>query len=143
MLDYRYTAHNAVPFLTEPTKITVPPLNMDATVGESIVLPCEVSKDPSLDPTFKWFFNGKLIDFNRQDHFEMIGGVRIRYGAYTLCAHMFNAPVNKCTQFRPNGVSVGDRLPLSLMPVHDAQNISPDSHVNREAHTYLITGFIS
>ncbi|XP_064161731.1 contactin-4 [Anguilla rostrata] len=58
----------------EPTKIIVPPLNMDATVGESIVLPCEVSKDPSLDPTFKWFFNGKLIDFNRQDHFEMIGG---------------------------------------------------------------------
>ncbi|KAG9353313.1 hypothetical protein JZ751_017890 [Albula glossodonta] len=58
----------------EPTKITVPPLNMDATVGESIVLPCEVSKDPSLDPTFKWFFNGKLIDFSRQDHFEMIGG---------------------------------------------------------------------
>ncbi|KAG5835702.1 hypothetical protein ANANG_G00246800 [Anguilla anguilla] len=58
----------------EPTKIIVPPLNMDGTVGESIVLPCEVSKDPSLDPTFKWFFNGKLIDFNRQDHFEMIGG---------------------------------------------------------------------
>uniref|UniRef100_A0A8C7PMA7 Contactin-3 n=1 Tax=Oncorhynchus mykiss TaxID=8022 RepID=A0A8C7PMA7_ONCMY len=58
----------------EPTKITVPPLSVDATVGESIVLPCEVSGDSSLDPTFKWFFNGKLIDFNRQDHFEMIGG---------------------------------------------------------------------
>uniref|UniRef100_A0A8C7VFW9 Contactin-3 n=1 Tax=Oncorhynchus mykiss TaxID=8022 RepID=A0A8C7VFW9_ONCMY len=57
----------------EPTKITVPPLSVDATVGESIVLPCEVSGDSSLDPTFKWFFNGKLIDFNRQDHFEMIG----------------------------------------------------------------------
>uniref|UniRef100_A0A4W5NSN1 Contactin 4 n=1 Tax=Hucho hucho TaxID=62062 RepID=A0A4W5NSN1_9TELE len=58
----------------EPTKITVPPLSVDATVGESIVLPCEVCGDSSLDPTFKWFFNGKLIDFNRQDHFEMIGG---------------------------------------------------------------------
>jgi hypothetical protein len=34
-----------------------------------------VSGDSSLDPTFKWFFNGKLIDFNRQDHFEMIGVV--------------------------------------------------------------------
>uniref|UniRef100_A0A8C9TDB8 Contactin-2 n=1 Tax=Scleropages formosus TaxID=113540 RepID=A0A8C9TDB8_SCLFO len=32
----------------ESTKIVVPPLNMDATVGESIVLPCEVSRDPSL-----------------------------------------------------------------------------------------------
>lgn len=60
---------------TEPTKITVPPLSVDATVGQSIVLPCEVSRDSSLDPTFKWFFNGKLIDFNKQDHFEMIGGV--------------------------------------------------------------------
>ncbi|KAM6981279.1 contactin-4 [Aplochiton taeniatus] len=58
----------------EPTKITVPPLSLDATVGESIVLPCEVSRDSSLDLSFKWFFNGKLIDFNRQDHFEMIGG---------------------------------------------------------------------
>ncbi|XP_064812574.1 contactin-4-like [Oncorhynchus masou masou] len=58
----------------EPTKITVPPLSVDATVGQSIVLPCEVSGDSSLDPTFKWFFNGKLIDFNKQDHFEMIGG---------------------------------------------------------------------
>uniref|UniRef100_A0A671NWI6 Contactin-4-like n=1 Tax=Sinocyclocheilus anshuiensis TaxID=1608454 RepID=A0A671NWI6_9TELE len=58
----------------EPTKITVPPLSMDATVGESIVLPCEVSKDSTLHPIFKWFFNGKLIDFTRHDHFGMIGG---------------------------------------------------------------------
>ncbi|RXN38388.1 contactin-4-like protein [Labeo rohita] len=60
--------------VVEPTKITVPPLSMDATVGESIVLPCEVSKDSTLHPVFKWFFNGKLIDFSRHDHFGMIGG---------------------------------------------------------------------
>uniref|UniRef100_A0A673XMP4 Contactin-3 n=1 Tax=Salmo trutta TaxID=8032 RepID=A0A673XMP4_SALTR len=74
----RYTCVARNPFgtssSTEPTKITVPPLSVDATVGQSIVLPCEVSRDSSLDPTFKWFFNGKLIDFNKQDHFEMIGG---------------------------------------------------------------------
>ncbi|KAK1161457.1 contactin-4-like [Acipenser oxyrinchus oxyrinchus] len=59
----------------DPTKIILPPLSTDATVGESIVLPCEVSKDSTLDVTFKWFFNGKLIDFNRQgDHYEKIGG---------------------------------------------------------------------
>ncbi|KAM4612748.1 LOW QUALITY PROTEIN: contactin-4 [Polymixia lowei] len=58
----------------EPTRITVPPLSVDATVGQSIVLPCEVSSDSSLDPVFKWFFNGKPIDFSRQEHFEMIGG---------------------------------------------------------------------
>uniref|UniRef100_A0AAX7SSA7 Contactin-2 n=1 Tax=Astatotilapia calliptera TaxID=8154 RepID=A0AAX7SSA7_ASTCA len=58
----------------EPTKIIVPPLSLDASVGQSIVLPCEVSSDSSLSPIFKWFFNGKAIDFNRQEHFEMIGG---------------------------------------------------------------------
>ncbi|KAJ7998557.1 hypothetical protein DPEC_G00206140 [Dallia pectoralis] len=58
----------------EATKITVSPLSGDATVGQSIVLPCEVSRDSSLDPTFKWFFNGKPIDFRRQEHFELIGG---------------------------------------------------------------------
>uniref|UniRef100_A0A665VUT5 Contactin 4 n=1 Tax=Echeneis naucrates TaxID=173247 RepID=A0A665VUT5_ECHNA len=58
----------------EPTKIIVPPLSMDATVGQSLVLPCEVSSDSSLSPIFKWFFNGKAIDFSRQEHFEMIGG---------------------------------------------------------------------
>uniref|UniRef100_A0AAQ4QR38 Contactin 3a, tandem duplicate 1 n=1 Tax=Gasterosteus aculeatus aculeatus TaxID=481459 RepID=A0AAQ4QR38_GASAC len=61
----------------EPTRIVVPPLSVDAAVGQSIVLPCEVSSDSSLVPIFKWFFNGKAIDFSRQEHFEMIGGVRI------------------------------------------------------------------
>uniref|UniRef100_A0A672H7E2 Contactin 4 n=1 Tax=Salarias fasciatus TaxID=181472 RepID=A0A672H7E2_SALFA len=58
----------------EPTRITVPPLSLDATVGQSLVLPCEVSSDSTLSPVFKWYFNGKAIDFSRQEHFEMIGG---------------------------------------------------------------------
>uniref|UniRef100_A0A0E9UV54 Uncharacterized protein n=1 Tax=Anguilla anguilla TaxID=7936 RepID=A0A0E9UV54_ANGAN len=44
-------------------------------------------------------FNGKLIDFNRQDHFEMIGGVCIGKGAQTHCAHTCNALLKKCKQF--------------------------------------------
>ncbi|XP_033977662.1 contactin-4 isoform X2 [Trematomus bernacchii] len=58
----------------DPTKIIVPPLSLDASVGQSLVLPCEVSSDSSVSPVFKWFFNGKAIDFSRQEHFEMIGG---------------------------------------------------------------------
>ncbi|KAF7648648.1 hypothetical protein LDENG_00153420, partial [Lucifuga dentata] len=58
----------------DPTRIIVPPLSLDAAVGQSIVLPCEVSSDSSLNPSFKWFFNGRPIDFSRQDYFEMIGG---------------------------------------------------------------------
>lgn len=60
----------------EPTRVIVPPLSSDASVGQSLVLPCEVSSDSSLSPVFKWFFNGKAIDFSRQEHFEIIGAVR-------------------------------------------------------------------
>jgi len=51
---------------------------MDVTVGESIVLPCQVSHDHSLDIMFTWSFNGHLIDFEKDgDHFERVGGVSI------------------------------------------------------------------
>ncbi|XP_062977772.1 contactin-6-like [Elgaria multicarinata webbii] len=59
----------------ERTVITTPPSNMDVTVGESIVLPCQVSKDPSIEAGFSWSFNGDTIDFKRRmTHFERAGG---------------------------------------------------------------------
>uniref|UniRef100_A0A8C8RW21 Contactin 6 n=1 Tax=Pelusios castaneus TaxID=367368 RepID=A0A8C8RW21_9SAUR len=59
----------------ERTVITVPPSKMDVTVGESIVLPCQVSHDLSTDVVFTWSFNGDVIDFTRGvNHFERIGG---------------------------------------------------------------------
>ncbi|XP_075869502.1 contactin-3 [Nelusetta ayraudi] len=80
----------------EPTRITVPPLSLDADVGQSLVLPCEVSCDPSLDPAFKWFFSGKAIDFGRQEHLEMIGtglagdlmvrNVQLKHSGKYVCA---------------------------------------------------------
>ena len=33
----------------DPTKVMVPPSSMDVTVGESIVLPCQVTHDHSLN----------------------------------------------------------------------------------------------
>uniref|UniRef100_A0A8D0HB37 Contactin 4 n=1 Tax=Sphenodon punctatus TaxID=8508 RepID=A0A8D0HB37_SPHPU len=58
-----------------PTRLMVPPSSMDVTVGESIVLPCQVSHDHSLDIMFTWSFNGQLIDFEKDgDHFERVGG---------------------------------------------------------------------
>uniref|UniRef100_A0A8C2GUD9 Contactin 4 n=1 Tax=Cyprinus carpio TaxID=7962 RepID=A0A8C2GUD9_CYPCA len=110
----------------EPTKITVPPLSMDATVGESIVLPCEVSKDSTLTPIFKWFFNGKLIDFTRHDHFGMIGGgssgdlmirnVQLKHsGKYVCMVHTVVDSVSAAADLivrgppgAPVGVLVGD-----------------------------------
>ncbi|XP_060239862.1 contactin-4 isoform X4 [Meriones unguiculatus] len=59
----------------DPTKVMVPPSSMDVTVGESIVLPCQVTHDHSLDIVFTWLFNGHLIDFDKDgDHFERVGG---------------------------------------------------------------------
>uniref|UniRef100_A0A3B4BHP5 Contactin 3a, tandem duplicate 2 n=1 Tax=Periophthalmus magnuspinnatus TaxID=409849 RepID=A0A3B4BHP5_9GOBI len=42
-------------------------------VGESIVLPCQVSSDPVLDISFSWAFNGQLIAKD-DGHFELVGG---------------------------------------------------------------------
>nr|KAF6310274.1 contactin 4 [Myotis myotis] len=59
----------------DPTRVTVPPASMDVTVGESIVLTCQVRQDHSLDIVFTWSFNGHRIDFDRDgDHFERVGG---------------------------------------------------------------------
>ncbi|XP_066183256.1 contactin-4 [Sylvia atricapilla] len=59
----------------DPTRVMVSPFSMDVTVGESIVLPCQVSHDHSLDIVFTWSFNGHLIDFEKDgDHFEKVGG---------------------------------------------------------------------
>lgn len=68
--------HNLVS--TERTVITIPPSKMDVTVGESIVLPCQVSHDPTMEVAFAWYFNGDVIDLKKGvAHFERIGGVSI------------------------------------------------------------------
>ncbi|XP_054991860.1 contactin-6 isoform X2 [Sorex araneus] len=59
----------------ERTLITLPPSSMDVMVGESIVLPCQVSRDPSVHVTFEWTFNGEQLRLQRgAAHFERVGG---------------------------------------------------------------------
>uniref|UniRef100_A0A452ERG9 Contactin 3 n=1 Tax=Capra hircus TaxID=9925 RepID=A0A452ERG9_CAPHI len=61
--------------VTEPTRITLAPSNMDVSVGESVILPCQVQHDPLLDTMFTWYFNGALTDFKKDgSHFEKVGG---------------------------------------------------------------------
>uniref|UniRef100_A0A8C1MKX1 Contactin 3b n=1 Tax=Cyprinus carpio TaxID=7962 RepID=A0A8C1MKX1_CYPCA len=61
--------------LLEPTRISQGPSSTEITVGESIVLPCQVTADPALDVAFSWAFNGQPIDFHQDaDHFERVGG---------------------------------------------------------------------
>ncbi|KAM5234711.1 contactin-6 isoform 4-T5 [Hipposideros larvatus] len=67
--------HTGSLVVKERTVITVPPSQMDVTVGESIVLPCQVSHDPSVGVAFVWSFNGHIIDLEKGvAHFERIGG---------------------------------------------------------------------
>ncbi|XP_062970086.1 contactin-3 [Cynocephalus volans] len=61
--------------VTEPTRIILAPSNMDVSVGESVILPCQVQHDPLLDIMFTWYFNGALTDFKKDgSHFEKVGG---------------------------------------------------------------------
>ncbi|XP_046896581.1 contactin-3 [Hypomesus transpacificus] len=59
--------------VTDPTRITQGPVDMEIMVGESLVLPCQVASDPVLDVTFSWAFNGQLIAKGDR-HFEPVGG---------------------------------------------------------------------
>lgn len=69
---------------TEPTRIILAPSSMDVTVGESVVLPCQVQHDPILDISFTWYFNGTLTDFKKDaSHFEKVGGVSAKHLLFT------------------------------------------------------------
>ncbi|XP_076019518.1 contactin-4 [Genypterus blacodes] len=81
----------------EPTAITSPAGHLDVTVGESIVLPCQVSHDATLDLKFTWFFNEQLIHFGSHGaYFEKVGGrsagdimirnIQLRHAGKYTCA---------------------------------------------------------
>uniref|UniRef100_A0A4W6CB34 Contactin 3a, tandem duplicate 1 n=1 Tax=Lates calcarifer TaxID=8187 RepID=A0A4W6CB34_LATCA len=81
----------------EQTVITSPAGHLDVTVGESIVLPCQVSHDPTLDLKFTWFFNEQLIHFGSHGaYFEKVGGrsagdimirnIQLRHAGKYTCA---------------------------------------------------------
>ncbi|KAM3617060.1 uncharacterized protein V6R79_001711 [Siganus canaliculatus] len=81
----------------EPTAITSPAGHLDVTVGESIVLPCQVAHDPTLDLKFTWFFNEQLIHFGSHwSYFEKVGGrsagdimirnIQLRHAGKYTCA---------------------------------------------------------
>uniref|UniRef100_A0A8C1MMI0 Contactin 3a, tandem duplicate 1 n=1 Tax=Cyprinus carpio TaxID=7962 RepID=A0A8C1MMI0_CYPCA len=81
----------------EPTIITSKATQLDVTVGESVVVPCQVSRDPSLDVKFTWFFNEQLINFGSHGgYFEKVGGasagdimirnIQLRHAGRYTCA---------------------------------------------------------
>uniref|UniRef100_A0A673NAJ7 Contactin-3-like n=1 Tax=Sinocyclocheilus rhinocerous TaxID=307959 RepID=A0A673NAJ7_9TELE len=80
--------------ISEPTIITSKATQLDVTVGESVVIPCQVSRDPTLDVRFTWFFNEQLINFGSHGgYFEktsagdiMIRNIQLRHAGRYTCA---------------------------------------------------------
>lgn len=58
-------------FSPESTKITLAPSNSDVKVGENAWMQCAASHDPSLDITFIWSLDGRVIDLHKESqHYE-------------------------------------------------------------------------
>lgn len=59
--------------VSEATEITVAPSDVEATVGETIVLQCSASYDTSLDITFIWTVDSYVINFDTDfDSYEQM-----------------------------------------------------------------------
>ncbi|XP_062246520.1 contactin-1a-like [Platichthys flesus] len=57
--------------VTESTKITLAPANADVKVGENTLMQCGASHDSSLDITFIWSLDGRVIDLHKESqHYE-------------------------------------------------------------------------
>lgn len=70
----------------EATKITLAPSNADVTAGEDVRMQCTASHDSSLDITFIWSLDGRVIDLHEDSlHYErspVRGHVAARWGDY-------------------------------------------------------------
>ncbi|XP_039403088.1 contactin-4 isoform X2 [Mauremys reevesii] len=112
----------------DPTRVVVPPSSTDVTVGESIVLPCQVSHDHSLDIMFTWSFNGHLIDFEKDgDHFERVGGDSLHGSRKsTMRQQIFlrgTLSVTVCLRFDLIDDSAGDLMIRSIQLKHAGKYI--------------------
>ncbi|XP_030620477.1 contactin-5 [Chanos chanos] len=57
----------------EAMRVELSPSRVEVTVGESVVLSCKATHDPSLDVSFLWLLNNQPLDFQREgSHFEYI-----------------------------------------------------------------------
>uniref|UniRef100_A0AAR2KT43 Contactin 1b n=1 Tax=Pygocentrus nattereri TaxID=42514 RepID=A0AAR2KT43_PYGNA len=72
--------------ITEATKITVPPSDVEVTVGETTVLQCSASYDPSLDITFIWTVDSYIINFGRENSGDLlIKNIQIAHAGEYIC----------------------------------------------------------
>ncbi|XP_063148906.1 contactin-6 [Candoia aspera] len=136
----------------EKTVFTNPPCDMDVTVGESIVLPCQVSKDPSIEVVFSWSVNGDLIDFKkRMTHFEragsesvgdlMIRNIQLNHsGKYTCTVQTSMDILSESAEIIVRGIP-GPPKEVSIEHVSSTTavlNWKPGADNNSPVHTYTV-----
>ncbi|XP_060891776.1 contactin-1a [Labrus mixtus] len=93
--------------VTESTKITLAPSNADVKVGDNAWMQCAASHDSSLDITFVWSLDGRVIDLHKDSqHYErtpngssngelMIKNAQLKHsGRYTCTAQ---TPIDNIT----------------------------------------------
>uniref|UniRef100_A0A671LVV0 Contactin-5 n=1 Tax=Sinocyclocheilus anshuiensis TaxID=1608454 RepID=A0A671LVV0_9TELE len=57
----------------DPMRVELSPIRVEVTVGESVVLSCKVTHDPSLDVSFLWLLNNQPLNTQQEGgHFEYI-----------------------------------------------------------------------
>ncbi|KAJ8342773.1 hypothetical protein SKAU_G00327010 [Synaphobranchus kaupii] len=68
------TAERAIMLsVKEPLRVELSPTRVEVSVGESVVLSCKASHDPSLDVSFLWLRNRNPLNFQQEGgHFEYI-----------------------------------------------------------------------
>ncbi|KAJ8368638.1 hypothetical protein SKAU_G00086660 [Synaphobranchus kaupii] len=60
-------------WVKEAMSVELSPARVEVTVGESVVLSCKATHDPSLDVGFLWLLNRQPLSFNQEGgHFEYI-----------------------------------------------------------------------
>uniref|UniRef100_A0A673WX23 Contactin-5 n=2 Tax=Salmo trutta TaxID=8032 RepID=A0A673WX23_SALTR len=75
----------AMLWVKEAMRVDLSPSRVEVTVGESVVLSCRVSHDPSLDVTFQWLLNQQPLNFQQEGgHFEYTQTVSITLFGYYM-----------------------------------------------------------
>ncbi|XP_067884506.1 contactin-5-like, partial [Heterodontus francisci] len=72
------SSSSGIVYVKEATEVHLVPSKLDVTAGESALLTCRVTHDPTLQVHVLWSFDGRDLDFQREGgHFESVRAVSI------------------------------------------------------------------
>uniref|UniRef100_A0A3P9MHC2 Contactin 1 n=1 Tax=Oryzias latipes TaxID=8090 RepID=A0A3P9MHC2_ORYLA len=98
--------------VTDSTRITLPPSDADVNAGEDAWMRCAASHDPSLDITFIWSLDGRVIDLDKgRLHYERVPNGNSSDELLIKNAQVKHAGVYSCTaQTTADNVTASARL---------------------------------